>query len=187
MYLSSVARILALSALGTAAPLEHEKRQGPVQGAYTLVASRPNSPIDNLKIQASGQRFFLGLSGPSAYCPSQVGNSCPKVTDTVLINGAMYAMVPGGQSVFVQKSGAIAYTQAHSAFKPDYFSQELAAFSDGSYRGPGGAGFAACPVQGQAGQWQVYAESRGFTGQNCLCFQVKWQKWTGGVGAWQYT
>ncbi|KAG8631806.1 hypothetical protein KVT40_000946 [Elsinoe batatas] len=186
MHLSTITSILTLAALGTAVPLDMEKRQNQ-QPPFTLIASRPNSPIDSLKIQAAGQRFFLGIQSPSSYCPVQVGSSCPKTTDTVLLNGAMYAMVPGGQATFVQKSGALAYTQAHSSFRPDYFSSDLAAYSDGSYRGPSGANFAACPVQGQPGQWQVFAETPGFTGQNCLCFQAKWQKWTGGIGAWQYT
>ncbi|PNS16333.1 hypothetical protein CAC42_6440 [Sphaceloma murrayae] len=190
MHLTSISSFfltLFISALAAPMSSELDKRQIPVQGAYTLVANRPNHPINMLKIQASGQRFYLGLPGPSSYCPVQVGSSCPNTTDTVIVNGAMYVMVPGGQSLYVQRSGALAYTQAHSSFRPDYLSSELGAFTDGSYRGPGGASFAACPVQGKEGQWQVFSEVPGFVGRDCVCFAVGWKKWEGRVGAWQYT
>ncbi|TKX25372.1 hypothetical protein C1H76_2376 [Elsinoe australis] len=189
MHSPTFTSLLALAAftLAAPAPLDLEKRQTPQQGAYILVASRPGHPIDGLKIQASGQRFFLGLPGPSAYCPVQVGSSCPISTDTVMINGAMYVMVPGGQSIYIQRSGAMAYTQAHSSFKQDFFSSQLGAYTDGSYKGPDGVSFAACPVQGQTGQWQVYSEVPGFTQQGCFCFGISWRKWEGRTGAWQYT
>jgi len=82
----------------------------------TIAASLPGSPLDGQVINAEGQAFYLGLSGPATYCPSQV-DVCPPVTGTVT-DGALtslYVEVPGGQQIYVAPGGALSFTQAHSA------------------------------------------------------------------------
>jgi hypothetical protein len=49
----------------------------------TIAASLPGSPLDGQVINAEAEAFYLGLSGPSTYCPSTVVPSCPPVTGTV--------------------------------------------------------------------------------------------------------
>lgn len=49
----------------------------------TFAASLPGSPLDGQVINAANEAFYLGLSGPSTYCPSVVGVTCPPVTGTV--------------------------------------------------------------------------------------------------------
>jgi hypothetical protein len=53
----------------------------------TIAASLPGSKLDGQTIHASGQRFYLGLSEPSTYCPTVVNPNCPNVTGTVLAGG----------------------------------------------------------------------------------------------------
>ena len=49
----------------------------------TIAASLPGSPLDGQVINAANGGFYLGLSGPLTYCPSNVDPNCPPVTGTV--------------------------------------------------------------------------------------------------------
>lgn len=59
--------------------------------AQILTASLPGSKLDGLNVEASGQAFYIGGSGPATYCPTQVEPYCPNVTGTFFAGlGALY-------------------------------------------------------------------------------------------------
>jgi hypothetical protein len=62
---------------------------------FTLTASLSGSTLDGQVINAAGEAFYLGLSAPATYCPTQVEPNCPNVTGTV-IDGmtAMWVCIP---------------------------------------------------------------------------------------------
>ncbi|KAL5315986.1 hypothetical protein ACEPPN_016860 [Leptodophora sp. 'Broadleaf-Isolate-01'] len=83
---------------------------------FTLTTFNPDAPLNNQKIQA----FYLGLDGPTTYCPTIVDPNCPNATETIVAGSmsAMWVEVPGGQQTFVRPGGSLGYTQAHSASVP---------------------------------------------------------------------
>jgi len=95
-------------------------------------------------------------------------------------------MVPGGQHVYIQRSGALTFTVPHSGALIDLYSTSVAAATDGIYRGPWGVYWSACPVVNTTNVWQVFARIPPFSQQNCLPFEARAQNWTGGIGAWEY-
>ena len=58
---------------------------------FTLKTFNPGAPLNGQKIHASGQAFYLGLDGPTTYCPPNVDPNCPYPTDTI-VAGALSAM-----------------------------------------------------------------------------------------------
>jgi hypothetical protein len=109
--------------------------------AYTVKASKPGSPIDNLSVNAGGLGFHLG-GGTSSYCPTQVGSACPPGDQTVFVGGSISVLVPGGQQQYTEPAGRIGYTQAHSTYMPT-----------GSL--PGGFAYSKCPNE-QYGHITIY-------------------------------
>jgi hypothetical protein len=51
---------------------------------FTLTASLSGSTLDGQVVNAAGEAFYLGLSAPATYCPTQVEPNCPNVTGTVI-------------------------------------------------------------------------------------------------------
>ena len=123
------------------------------------------------------------------------------------MNNVQAVIVPGGQQTFIQSDGALAYTQAHSAFEPNFVSADTRAFDGavrGGYFGPGGVGWTACPVlnsdtttptansttaSGGSIVWQVFAQLPGLAfGAECIGFEALVHNVPQGTfGAWQYT
>lgn len=61
-------------------------------GVYELRIFAPDIPdLHNQKVHASNSNFFIGLPGPSTYCPRMMESSCPDNPDT-LVYGQMRAM-----------------------------------------------------------------------------------------------
>lgn len=54
---------------------------------YRLTVFAPGTIIDGADIDASANGFYLGLSGPSTYCP--IGKGCPAVRGTMVYEGMM--------------------------------------------------------------------------------------------------
>ncbi|KAL4907403.1 hypothetical protein BDW74DRAFT_123930 [Aspergillus multicolor] len=132
--------------------------------AFTVMAARSASPIHFLPLTASGQSFYLG-GNTTTYCPLPA-SQCPPGNTTVLAGngGSLSVVVPGGQQVYVAPSGALKFTQAHSAYIPpgsSYGPFEYVPGPEGSvfghymYSGWGASGFMACPTQDN--RWQVFA------------------------------
>jgi hypothetical protein len=108
-------------------------------------------------------------------------------------------MVPGGQQMYVEPSGAVGFTQAHSASIPPgsfiggftYRRISGAAF-DGIYgfAGWGETGFMACPTPG-GHDHQVFANIGNATVptgnvRDCIGFSALGLVYEGPIGAWQY-
>jgi hypothetical protein len=107
--------------------------------------------------------------------------------------------VPGGQQVYVDRSGALRFTSPHSAYMPPGSSTGPFTYTPGNpighyvYTGQGASGFMACPKQvGDGKQWQVFAALKNATvpgGRvaDCLGFDaMAVQSGRNGSAAWEY-
>ena len=103
--------------------------------------------------------------------------------------------VPGGQQIYVDPSGALSFTQAHSAFIPAGSALGGLQYEAGqpwshyTFNGWGASGFMACPTDDN--RWQVYAAMQNATVpsgnvDDCLGFSAMALTYTGPVPAWQY-
>lgn len=101
--------------------------------AFTVIAAHSGSPIHLLPLEAGGLGFHLG-GGTASYCPESVGSSCPPGNQTVFLGSSISVLVPGGQQQYVEPTGRVGYTQAHSAYMPT-----------GSI--PGGFNYYKCPSE----------------------------------------
>ncbi|CAK7242631.1 MAG: hypothetical protein STHCBS139747_004127 [Sporothrix thermara] len=168
---------------------------------FTLTVSNPaNTALDGLTVDACNQRWNLGIKTCS-YCPV-TGIECPAGNTTVISapsdggsSAAMDVVVPGGQAVFLDPSGAVGFTQAHSASMPTGSTQGgLAAYSGGGFvnLNSGGYGWAACPSTSQAGGsgYTLFAVSADNKATLAYCTPINLKvnvQPSGTVGAWQYT
>ncbi|KAK6355158.1 hypothetical protein TWF696_004278 [Orbilia brochopaga] len=195
----TIATILATIAAVSAAPTPAPEAQ-----AYTLMAIRSASPIHYGSLQASGQKFYIGLDKPSSYCPSPPVDpkACPSGKATSIAWGEsgpyMNVMVPGGQRLYIAPDRSLSYTQAHSAFIPD------GSITDGFTRGEkqentltpishGSDAFLACPTKQGAGPYQIFvgqptdAAVPSGKASDCIPFAAEGVEFTGErFGAWQY-
>ncbi|KAI1452091.1 hypothetical protein F4805DRAFT_55737 [Annulohypoxylon moriforme] len=87
---------------------------------YFLTVYSPDTNVDGALLNAAGQGFYTGTSGPATYCPSEIGNKCPEVQGTLVYGGltGMAVEVPGGQQIYVGPSGSVEYSRAHSTYIP---------------------------------------------------------------------
>ncbi|KFY30002.1 hypothetical protein V494_08327, partial [Pseudogymnoascus sp. VKM F-4513 (FW-928)] len=172
------------SAAVISAVLSQVSAQDPINH-FTLKAWNPSSTLQGEEVNALNFEFHLGSDGPATYCPEVVGDACPAGNETVVYKGglSLAVMVPGGQQTFVKTSGAVGYTQAHSASIPE--GAYLGGFTsyttlDGngvnqtiiSWETPGNptfAGFVACPQVSEAGvtTHQIFGRTPGFNQTNC--------------------
>ncbi|PWY80886.1 hypothetical protein BO94DRAFT_576778 [Aspergillus sclerotioniger CBS 115572] len=118
---------------------------------FTVTSARSGSPIHLLQLTIFSGRFYLG-GRTSSYCPSGVAQEgeCPPGNETVLIGGNGLAVaVPGGQQIYILRSGALTFTPPHSAYIPPGSVTGPFTYTPGS---PGSwsytSGFMACPVRG---------------------------------------
>ncbi len=54
---------------------------------FSLAAFAPNSEADGATLNAAGQSFYIGTSGPATYCPSNTVPTCPSVEGTLVTTG----------------------------------------------------------------------------------------------------
>ncbi|KAJ5892256.1 uncharacterized protein N7473_008484 [Penicillium subrubescens] len=159
------------------------------------MAVRSASPIHYAQLNAAGQKFWLG-GQTSSYCPEQVQN-CPPGNQTILAPGgnSLDVEVPGGQQVYVDPTGALSFTQAHSASIPAGSSVGNLAYQPGTpwnhytFNGWGATGLMACPTADN--RWQVFAALSNATVPSgnvadCLGFSAIALPYKGDVPAWQY-
>jgi len=172
---------------------------GGVPTTFTVISVRSGSPIQYLPLNAAGQKFWLG-GQPATYCPTQVDPNCPPGNVTAILGGgALDTEVPGGQQIYVAPTGALSFTQAHSASIPTGSSigpfsvtagTPEARYSTSAF---GATGFMACPDKvPNPSSWQVFAAIQNATvptGKvgDCLGFDALATNYTGPVAAWQYT
>ncbi|KAI7975936.1 hypothetical protein EIK77_007262 [Talaromyces pinophilus] len=185
MKFTSVITPAVLAACAMALPTS-QKRDGST-GPFGVLALRSGSPIHLQSVNAAGQRFWIGV--PTAtYCPSEIYElTCTKDVE-----------VPGGQQVYVDPSGALAFTQAHSANIPAGAALGPFTFTPGTQFGAystsafGATGFMACPDDAaNPSKWQGFAAfstatvPTGNVG-DCLGFDAAAPAFTGDIPAWQY-
>ncbi|KIH87704.1 hypothetical protein SPBR_08947 [Sporothrix brasiliensis 5110] len=171
---------------------------------FTLTVSNPTAAaVDGLAVDACNLRWNLGIETCS-YCPT-TGVECP-VGNTTVVSApdtaagsstpAMDVVVPGGQAVYLDPSGAVGYTQAHSAQMPGgSITGGLVPYSGGGFvnLNSGGYGWAACPPTAAGGGgtgytlFAVNADNKA-TLAGCTPVNLKVNPQPSGtIGAWQYT
>ncbi|OKO98732.1 hypothetical protein PENSUB_8983 [Penicillium subrubescens] len=184
---------LALPLLAVAAPTPQATTDA--NPPFGVMAVRSASPIHYAQLNAAGQKFWLG-GQTSSYCPEQVQN-CPPGNQTILAPGgnSLDVEVPGGQQVYVDPTGALSFTQAHSASIPAGSSVGNLAYQPGTpwnhytFNGWGATGLMACPTADN--RWQVFAALSNATVPSgnvadCLGFSAIALPYKGDVPAWQY-
>ncbi|OKL63210.1 hypothetical protein UA08_01319 [Talaromyces atroroseus] len=166
-------------------------------GPFTAIALRSASPIHQLSITAAGESFWLG-GNTASYCPTNV-DPCPPGNVTVFGNAySLDVEVPGGQVIYVNPSGALAFTMAHSIYIPSGSQQGPFSYDSGSPFGSystssfGATGFMACPDDAMSPtSWQVFAAIQNATVPtgnvaDCLGFDAATVDYDGDIPAWQY-
>ncbi|POS83727.1 hypothetical protein EPUL_005147 [Erysiphe pulchra] len=104
----------------------------------------------------------------------------------------LYTNVAGGQGVFVTNEGELGYTQAHSGSSPSGSINMPFQYTPGTEPGTTGTltfnsnSFVACPVDDQAGVYQIYASGApNFSKPDCIGVGVATSTYTG-TPAYQY-
>ena len=161
---------------------------------FGLIAARSASPIHLREINANDFGLYIGKD-TSSYCPEVDAGSCPagNVTEFAINDEAgslsMGVVVPGGQQAYIDGcSGAISYTQAHSAAIPDGAIVEGWTLSQGDQFGSLSwtNGLYACPVENATDVYQVFAAVEDIEFSDaCLGFDALATNFTE-AGAWQY-
>ncbi|KAE8350532.1 hypothetical protein BDV28DRAFT_36939 [Aspergillus coremiiformis] len=194
---SLIAAVVALPSVPAPAP---KVRNNP--NAFTVVASRSASPIHFLSLNAARSHFYLGGKA-SSYCPENVQRlgACPAGKETALIGDTYLAVaVPGGQSIYVDPKGALAFTVPHSSFTPPDSSTEGFAYKASKNGGLGRwslkQGLMACPTTNATAvpgnpRWQVFAALKNATVptgnvQDCLGFSAVTASRNGSAAAYEY-
>ncbi|KAJ5178731.1 hypothetical protein N7492_001941 [Penicillium capsulatum] len=216
---------LALPLLASAAPAPASSApaaasSAPANPPFTVMAARSGSPIHYQKLNAAGEKFYLG-GKTSSYCPNE---NCPPGNQTVFAPGGKSlvrftaatvhstktrgknrtvtlttlqdVVVPGGQQVYIDNTGALSFTQAHSAAMPPGSTVDGLSYVPGkpwnhyTFNGWGANGFMACPTDDQ-NRWQVFAAIKNATVpkqdvSKCLGFSAMALTYTGEAAAWQY-
>ena len=54
---------------------------------FSLAVFAPDTKVDGELLNAAGQSFYTGTSGPATYCPSSSVSSCPEVEGTLVTAG----------------------------------------------------------------------------------------------------
>lgn len=163
-------------------------------GYIGLTSARSASPIHYQSVSASGQSIWLNKPTAS-YCPDNIKptGGCPAGNTTVFAYSegllSMGVVVPGGQQVYVEAdTGAVKYTQAHSAAVPEGAIQEGWHINEGDGFGVLSnekGGFIACPAEGDS--WKVFLQLECVEfDSKCLGFDALSSNLTE-AGAWQYS
>ena len=64
-------------------------------GQFTLTVYQPGSPLDGQVVNAAAEALYLGLKGPSSYCPVTDVSLCPAGNQTIFAGmSAMFVSSP---------------------------------------------------------------------------------------------
>lgn len=104
----------------------------------------------------------------------------------------MATVVPGGQDIYWQTDGALAFTQVHSSahWNLSYYGGGVAYENGGGYFGPNGEDLITCPVTSSSNTtaWQLFARLAGLAfPSSCVGLYVVVHDQNITAGAWQYT
>ena len=161
---------------------------------FGLTSARSASAIHYQTVSASGNSIWLNKKTAS-YCPDSVKDTggCPAGNTTTFAGGedtlAMGSVVPGGQQVYIDpNTGAVKYTQAHSAAQPEGSIQTGWTLSPGNGFGilsNSNGPFIACPAENDSYQVFIGLECVTFD-DACLSFDALTSNVTEAT-AWQYS
>lgn len=161
---------------------------------FGLTSARSASPIHYQTVSASGNSIWLNKK-TSSYCPENIKDigGCPAGNTTTFAGGedtlSMGVVVPGGQQVYIDPdTGAVKYTQAHSAAMPEGAIQTGWTVSPGNGFGilsNSNGAFIACPAKDDSYQVFIGLECVDFD-EACLSFDALASNGTE-AGAWQYS
>jgi hypothetical protein len=161
---------------------------------FGLTSARSASPIHYQTVSASGNSIWLNKK-TSSYCPENIEDigGCPAGNTTTFAGGedtlSMGVVVPGGQQVYIDPdTGAVKYTQAHSAAMPEGAIQTGWTVSPGNGFGilsNSNGAFIACPAKDDSYQVFIGLECVDFD-EACLSFDALASNGTE-AGAWQYS
>jgi len=179
-------------------------------GQFTLTVYQPNSPLDGQVVNAAAEALYLGLKGPSSYCPVVDQALCPAGNETIFAGmSAMFVEVPGGQQIYVTTGGVIGYTIAHSSDIPpgsyigDFTNITLKSdcsppvtlinWQSPATNGVVTKGILACPhvpyYENGTATYQIYANTPAFNQTDCVKVEglLPHDTPSGVFGAWEYT
>ncbi|OJJ97529.1 hypothetical protein ASPACDRAFT_80400 [Aspergillus aculeatus ATCC 16872] len=178
-------KLLALlSAAAGVSALPQAQQAQANYNSFSVMSARSGSPVHLLPLNAASGGFYLGLQNASSYCPDQVAElgACPPGTETVFDAGAnsLDVSVPGGQQVYIAPSGALAFTQPHSAYVPagsvvGAFSYSQTAGTTFGYWTLPNSGLIACPVPAAAAASSSAAPSATPAAGSAAATASKWQ------------
>ncbi|KAI1840347.1 hypothetical protein JX265_000735 [Neoarthrinium moseri] len=175
---------------------------------YRLTVFAPGTVIDGADVEAATNGFYLGLLEPSTYCPSKVG-TCPPVQGTLVYEGmsGMAVEVPGGQQIYVDSSGMVKYTQAHSSYVPQgafitgWFNKTVVSSCEPAVHvvdflaadGMGSGGILLCRdvqsfMDGTGASYQLFVQTAQLDASSCVpAIGLLQHESAAQYGAWQYT
>ncbi|KAI0887765.1 uncharacterized protein GGS22DRAFT_185144 [Annulohypoxylon maeteangense] len=175
---------------------------------YFLTVFAPDTNVDGALLNAAGQGFYTGTSGPATYCPDDIGKKCPEVQGTLVYEGltGMAVQVPGGQSIYVAPSGQVEYARAHSTYVPPgsfiggWYNKTVLSDCEPTryvldFLSPDGTnigGVKLCPdietwMSGTGASYRLYVGTRNFNLTNCIdAVGLNLNGVEAEVGCWQY-
>ncbi|CAI7670077.1 unnamed protein product [Penicillium manginii] len=173
-----VSALLSLVPLVAAMP--GRRQESASTGSFGVTAARSGSPIHFLPLTAAGSHFYLGGKSQT-YIPE--GVPLKGSTNDTILTGSHYldVVVPGGQEIYVDASGALSFTTPHSGYIPEGSSEGPFKYTPGKNGGLGtwsyGSGFIACPTASNATatpysrrrvaaatpKWQVFSAQKNAT------------------------
>ncbi|KAK4938513.1 hypothetical protein LTR10_021045 [Elasticomyces elasticus] len=163
--------IAALPALGALAVPTGSSGNNPdatFPAVYGLIVGEDIQPFHFESINANANKFWINLPQTATSCPytgTDQADFCPPGNETAFIgSGSLAASVPGGQQIYVDTTGALMYTTAHTHVIPSgavsypftYTLPGGAQYGSVSTRAFGADGFMACPTHGSIA-YQVFA------------------------------
>ncbi|KAI1077281.1 hypothetical protein F5B20DRAFT_279768 [Whalleya microplaca] len=174
---------------------------------YSLTVFAPGTTIDGAELNAAGQAFYTGTSGPATFCPNDESH-CPQVQGTLVYEDltGMAVQVPGGQSIYVAPHGQVQYTEAASTYLPNgalvggWFNKtvmsdcapEVDVLDFLSTDGSNAGGVKLCPdiadwMAGTGASYTLYAGTAEFNAANCIdAVGLTLKGNAAEVGCWQY-
>ncbi|KAF3916698.1 hypothetical protein ABW20_dc0106013 [Dactylellina cionopaga] len=187
---------LLAAAVSAAPAADIEARNMAPSIYFGFLALHSASPIHFGSINANAGRFWIGRQTITT-CPVE-RYRCPKGKDTSFAINKMYGMatlntiVPGGQQLYVDPSGALSFTQPHSTYMPAGSRAngfKISGTTDGNYYLSHSMGsFLACPTGRDGGiPYQVYVNINGNVARSrkgCLEFAAAGSPVRDAV--WQY-
>ncbi|KAJ5180139.1 hypothetical protein N7492_003349 [Penicillium capsulatum] len=170
--------ILCLAPLAAALPGSQAPKNP--NGPFTVTAARSASQIHFLPLTASGGHFWLGGKSQT-YIPGAAPYTGKQTNDTIL-QGQHFldVVVPGGQRIYIDPSGALSFTVPHSGFIAPGSSEGPFKYAPGnplgtwSYKGHGASGFMACPVN-QASSTSTPTPTLSAVRRQAASYVPRWQ------------